>query len=67
VKAKAFRNAFFVISNGQVFWLFWSIRVLLLGFALQLALGFFSLFFLALPLFLSFCKGGTGASSHEHS
>jgi hypothetical protein len=34
---------------------------------LQLALGFFSLFLLPLPLFLSFGEGGSRASSHEHS
>src|ERR1044071_936821 len=69
VRAESFGNAFFVIGNGQVFGFFRSVRVLLLvlGFALQLALGFFSLLFLALPLFLSFCEGGTRASSHEHS
>src|SRR5689334_17506666 len=69
VKAEAFGNTFFVIGNGQVFGFFRRVGVLLLvlGFALQLALGFFGLFLLPLPLFLSFCEGGTRASSHEHS
>jgi hypothetical protein len=30
-------------------------------------LSFFSLFLLPLPLFLSFCKGRSRASSHKHS
>src|SRR6266571_9549658 len=69
VKAEALGNTFFIIGNGQVFGFFRRVRVLLLvlGFALQLALGFFGLFLLPLPLFLSFCEGGTRASSHEHS
>jgi hypothetical protein len=69
VKAESFRDAFFVVGNGQVFGLFGSIGIsfLVLCLALQLALGFFSLFLLPLPLFLSLCKGRSGASSHEHS
>jgi len=69
VKAKTFGDAFFIIGDRQVFGFFRSVRVLflVLGFALQLALGFFGLFLLPLPLFLSFCEGGTRASSNEHS
>src|SRR6267154_4460477 len=69
VKAESFRDAFFVVGNGQVFGLFGCVGIsfLVLCLALQFALGFFSLFLLPLPLFLSLCKGGSGASSHENS
>src|ERR1700759_5749489 len=69
VKAETFRNAFFVVGNGQVFRLFRSIGIglLILCLTLHPALGFLSRFLLPLPLFLALGKSGSRASSHEHA
>jgi len=67
VKAETLGLAFFVVSHDQVFGLLGRAGFFLLLLALDPALRFFSLLFLAGALLLPLGEGGTRISGHEYS
>src|SRR5258708_18782536 len=67
VKAETFRPAFLVVSHDQVLGLLHHGGFFGLQFTLLPALRLFSLLLLARTLLLPLCKGGSRASSHDHS